>query len=245
MTSAAGVDADSWHYLLSFGGQNAAGPAVPDEDGYVSGFLAAYARVRERFGFDGIDIDIETGMRTPLLRALRRIFVKLHAQGQVISMAPQPLNIDTSEVSGFSEGSYNAYVPLVDSTVIECVSYVAPQLYNNPMPLHNLTQYLRSMQAGALVKWDGHGLKLAIPSSKLTFGFPAARGAAPAGPSQPWEATPASITAHYSASPELMATGGLMTWSIGWDASNGWEWVEAVKTIWPRNATRAAVGLAL
>eukprot|EP00966_Prymnesium_polylepis_P141952 3278081-Prymnesium_polylepis.1 len=147
-------------------------------------------------------------------------------------MAPQPLNIDPAEVPGFMEGSYNAYVPLVDTSIIECVSYVAPQLYNNGMPLGNLSRYIESMQQGATVEWDGQPLTLRIPSSKLVFGYPAAAGAAPAGPSQPWEASPAALVAMYRASPALMATGGLMTWSIGWDASNDWKWIDAVKGIW-------------
>ena len=83
VTSAAGVKASSWQYLLSFGGQNAAGPAVVDEAAYVAGFLKTYESARARYGFDGIDIDIETGMRTPLLRALRTIFKSLHSAGQV------------------------------------------------------------------------------------------------------------------------------------------------------------------
>ena len=148
-------------------------------------------------------------------------------------MAPQPLNIDPAEVPGFMEGSYNAYVPLVDATLINCVNYVAPQLYNNPMPLHNLTAYIQSMQQGHSVTWDGHALTLSIPSDKLVFGYPAAKGAAPAGPSQPWEADPAAVVAQYRGSPTLMATGGVMTWSIGWDATNNWKWIDAVTTIWP------------
>jgi chitinase len=238
VSSAADVSASSWQYLLSFGGQNAAGPSVVSEDAYVAGFLKTYAAVKAEYGFDGIDIDIETGMRTPLLRALRRVFAALHASNQVISMAPQPLNIDPSEVAIFMEGGYNAYVPLVDTTIIQCVTYVAPQLYNNGMPLHNLSKYVDSMQADAVIKWDGHDLVLNVPSSKMTFGYPAASGAAPAGPAQPWEADPKSVAAYYRSSPALMATGGLMTWSIGWDAANGWKWVEAIKGIWPDDDVR-------
>ena len=232
VTSSAGLPLDSWHYVLSFGGQNAAGPSVPDTEAYVAGFMKSYNAARAQYGFDGIDIDIETGMTTPLLRALRKIFAALHADGQVISMAPQPLNIDPGEVKSFMEGGYNCYVPLVDSTIIDTVTYIAPQLYNNPMPLGNLTKYILSMQAGAKISWDGQDLVLNIPSSKLVFGYPAARGAAPAGPSQPWEADPATLASTYKASPALMSTGGVMTWSIGWDATTGWKWIEAVKTIW-------------
>merc|ERR1712039_270051 len=126
---------------------------------------------------------------------------QLHSEGQVISMAPQPLNIDPGEIKSFMEGSYNAYVPLVDSTIIDTVTYIAPQMYNNGMPLGSIEKYIESMQSKSTIKWDSQELVLDVPSSKLVFGYPAANGAA------------------------LLATGGLMTWSIGWDASNNWEWI--------------------
>ena len=126
-----------------------------------------------------------------------------------------------------------ADAPLVDSTIIHTVSYVAPQLYNNPMPLKDVSQYLASLQRGAVVNWDGQDLRLNIPSRKLVLGYPAAPGAAPNGPSQPWEWPPSSLAAYYRASPSLLATGGVMTWSVGWDESNGWQWIDAVTSIWP------------
>ena len=107
------------------------------------------------------------------------------------------------------------------------------------MPLGDLGKYIDSMQQGTIVAWDGQSLALDIPSSKLVFGYPAANGAAPAGPSQPWEGSPDSLVAYYRASPSLMKTGGLMTWSIGWDATTGWKWIDAVKGLWP-NATSIA-----
>lgn len=232
VSSAAGISDDSWQYIISFGGQNAAGPSVSDPDVYVAGFMQSYHSARDRFGFDGIDIDIETGMGTPLLRAYRKIFKQLHGEGQIISMAPQPLNIDPLTVPTFMEGAYNAYVPLVDTTMIDYVTYVAPQLYNNPMPRGDLDEYVASLQQGLSIDWDGLSLVVNIPSEKLVFGYPAASGAAPAGPSQSWEATPSSLVEHYQGSTALMGTGGCMTWSIGWDATTGWKWIDAVTRLW-------------
>ena len=45
ISSSAGVESGSWHYLLSFGGQNAPGPAVPDETAYAEGFIKTYHAV--------------------------------------------------------------------------------------------------------------------------------------------------------------------------------------------------------
>ena len=42
----------------------------------------------------------------------------------------------------------------------------------------------------------------------------------------------AALVALYRSSPALLATKGVMTWSVGHDWSNGWKWVRAVKKIW-------------
>jgi len=235
ISNQAGVNDDSWQYLLSFGGQNAAGPYITDIDAYVTGFMTNFEKAHVNYGFDGIDIDIETGMTTPLLKALRQIFTQLHQQGFVISMAPQPLNIDPEEVTVFMEGAYNAYVPLVDTTIIETVTYVAPQMYNNPMPLQGIESYLQSLQKGHQIEWTNAALIVNIPSSKMVFGYPAATGAAPAGPSASWESSGSSIAQKYTGSDLLMGTGGVMTWSIGWDSSNNWEFVKSVSKIWSQS----------
>jgi len=235
ISSEAGVDDSSWQYLLSFGGQNAAGPYISDVNEFVTGFMETYGNARNAYGFDGIDIDIETGMTTPLLKALRLIFTKFHQNGWLISMAPQPLNIDPEEVSVFMEGAYNCYVPLIDTTIIDTVTYVATQMYNNPMPLNSMDLYLASMQKNHTISWNGQSLKVDIPSEKFTFGYPAANGAAPSGASKPWGASGSKVMAKYLSDNALMATGGVMTWSIGWDAANNWDWITNIMKIWNQN----------
>jgi chitinase len=112
------------------------------------------------------------------------------------------------------------------------LTYIAPQMYNNGRPLGDIEKYIDSMQSNAVIQWDGKSLVLNVPSSKLVFGYPAQPGAAPSGPSQSWEMPGSSLASKYRSSQKLMATGGVMTWSIGWDASRGWSWINAVKRIW-------------
>jgi len=233
ISTAAGTTDSSWHYLLSFGGQrHSAGPDITDLDAFVKGFLSTYEAAKLDYGFDGIDIYIEAGMTTPLVRALREVFTTLHAEGQVISLAPEPLDIDPGEVPAYMEGSWNCYVPLIDTTILDIVTYISIQLYNNPMPYNDLVSYINSMQERLPIVFDGKTLFVDIPSTKLSFGFPAADGATEYGPAKPWCATGAKVRRHYQNDSALLDTGGVMTWSIDWDAANDWDWITNVMRIW-------------
>jgi chitinase len=202
---------------------------------------------------------VESSLSTQLLSSFRKIFEKLHAQGEIISMAPESPSLvsrrapprsmrpgarllltsgvaawqNPGEIEGFVEGSTNAYVPLVDTTVVNHVSWVAPQLYNDLIPFgEDPVKYVTSLQAGHTIEWDGKTIEVKVPSNKIVLGHPATRGAAPARNPPDWQSDPEALLKLYKSSPELMATKGVMTWSVGHDYGNGWKWIKAVKQIW-------------
>tara|TARA_B110000196_G_C20741080_1_gene473214 strand:- start:108 stop:569 length:462 start_codon:yes stop_codon:yes gene_type:complete len=120
------MDINSWRYVLSFGGAAGPGPYMPQasspeereeiENTFVDGFVKSYAEIKEELGFDGIDIDVESSLSTPLLSAFRKIFKKLHAQGELVSMAPESPILDPGNPAYEGEdpgaGAHNSYVPL-------------------------------------------------------------------------------------------------------------------------------------
>ena len=89
------MDINSWRYVLSFGGAAGPGPYMPQasspeereeiENKFVDGFVKTYADIKKEYGFDGIDIDVESSLSTPLLSAFRKIFKKLHAHPEAPS----------------------------------------------------------------------------------------------------------------------------------------------------------------
>ena len=95
-----------------------------------------------------------------------------------------------------------------------------------------LTQYVESLNAGHKIEWDGKLLEIKVPANKMVLGHPATPAAAPARKPPEWQADPEKLAAKYKETPALMATKGVMTWSVGHDYSNGWAWVKAMKTIW-------------
>jgi chitinase len=247
VTAEAGMDINSWRYVLSFGGAAGPGPYMPQaaspeereeiENKFVDGFVKTYAEIKKEYGFDGVDIDVESSLSTPLLSAFRKIFKKLHAQGDLVSMAPESPILDPGnpvyEGEDPGAGAHNSYAPLVDTSIINHVSWVAPQLYNDLIPFdEDPAKYVQSLNAGHKIEWDGKLLEIKVPANKMVLGHPATIAAAPARKPPDWQVDPEALAAKYKASPELMATKGVMTWSVGHDYSNGWKWVKAMKTIW-------------
>jgi len=247
VTAEAGMDINSWRYVLSFGGAAGPGPYMPQasspeereeiENKFVDGFVKTYADIKKEYGFDGIDIDVESSLSTPLLSAFRKIFKKLHAQGELVSMAPESPILDPGnpvyEGEDPGAGAHNSYTPLVDTSIINHVSWVAPQLYNDLIPFgEDPAKYVESLNAGHKIEWDGKLLEIKVPANKMVLGHPATPAAAPARKPPEWQADPEKLAAKYKETPALMATKGVMTWSVGHDYSNGWAWVKAMKTIW-------------
>ena len=241
------MPADSWKYILSFGGAAGPGPKMDmigddreaSEEAFADGFVKSYMKVKAEYGFDGVDMDIENSLSTPLLSALRRVFKKLHDKGEIVSMAPETPALNPGEIDTFIEGAYNSYAPLADTTVINHISWVAPQMYNDQIPFTGdptetepAARYVKSLQQGGVkMQWDGKEIEIRIPANKIVLGFPATPAAGPARAMPAWE-EPEALLATFRNSPDLKAIKGVMTWSIGHDWNNGWKWVTAMKKIW-------------
>jgi chitinase len=238
VSEAAGIPKSAWKYVLSFGGAAGPGPRMEEsddpaqEDTFADGFVKTYMKYKAGYGFDGIDIDVESSINGPVLRTFRKIYQKLHEKGELISMAPETPSLDPGEYPIFQAGATNSYAPLVDTTIIDSVSWVAPQLYNDAIPFEgDPIKYVQSLQETSKLDWDGKELEIKIPPSKIVLGYPATQAAAPVHALPEWE-TPEGLLALYRKSPELMATRGVMTWSVGHDHSNGWKWIRAARQIW-------------
>ena len=87
-------------YILSFGGAAGPGPKMnmigddreASEEAFADGFVTTYKKAKAEFGFDGVDMDIENSLSTPLLSAFRRVFKKLHDHGGTPSPSPNWLS---------------------------------------------------------------------------------------------------------------------------------------------------------
>lgn len=239
----ASVTGRNYTYLVSlFGGQNGAAPTLSlPPDTWAQNMYQNFEKLRQQYGFDGIDIDLENawgGTPDNIVCGLRKFFQLMHNARYIISMAPQTTAI-TPEVSIYAQGSWNSYAPLADTGIIDYVDIVAVQLYNNAVPLNSPEQYAKALEAGFQVNGCPKSCSTSvtgmvrIPPHKIQFGYPAGNGAAPSGcPGLPGGCPyGGALTSLYQNSAVLIGTGGVMTWSVEWDEASNWQFVSAATKI--------------
>jgi len=198
-----------------------------------------FQQLHSKYGFDGIDIDLENawgGTGDQIVCGLRSFFQLMHNGGYAVSMAPQTTAI-TPEVTVYQTGSWNSYVPLSDTNIIQYVDILAVQLYNNAVPGNTPEAYAKTLEGGFNVtgcpNCQGTTCSIKIPAKKIAFGFPAGNGAAPSGcPGQPGGCPYGSaLSSEYNSSPTLQGTGGVMTWAVEWDEYWNWQFITAAMQI--------------
>jgi len=235
------ISTKSFTYLVSlFGGQNGAAPTLSiSPDTWAKNMYNNFVNLRQKFGFDGIDIDLENawgGTPDNVVCGLRAFFQLMHNGKFVVSMAPQTTAL-TPEVAVYQAGSWNSYAPLADTGIIDFVDIVAVQLYNNAVPFNSPEAYAKALEAGFQVngvpKCGGSGTGLVrIPAHKIAFGYPAGNGAAPSGcPGLPGGCPYGGALTSLYGSGVLSGTGGVMTWSVEWDEASNWQFVNAATKI--------------
>jgi chitinase len=224
--------------LLSIGGA-AAGIDLSSST-VADRFVATIVPILQKYNFDGIDIDIETGLvgsgnigqlsasQANLIRIINGVLSRMPA-GFGLTMAPE-----TAYVTGGSitYGSiWGAYLPIVKKYADNGrLWWLNMQYYNGSMygcsgdaysagTVQGFTAQTDCLAKGLVVQ----GTTIKVPYDKQVPGLPAQSGAgggymAPSLVSQAWR--------HYGT-----ALKGLMTWSVNWDGSKNWTFGDNVKAL--------------
>ncbi|WP_030260992.1 carbohydrate binding domain-containing protein [Streptacidiphilus jeojiense] len=224
--------------LMSIGGAAAgidlSSSAVADR------FVATVVPILKAYNFDGIDIDIETGLtgsgnintlstsQANLERIIDGVLAQMPA-GFGLTMAPE-----TAYVTGGSitYGSiWGAYLPIVKKYADNGrLWWLNMQYYNGSMygcsgdsyqagTVQGFTAQTTCLNNGLVVQ----GTTVKVPYDKQVPGLPAQPGAGggymtPSLVSQSWNAFGGALK-------------GLMTWSLNWDGSLGWTFGDNVKSL--------------
>jgi len=203
-------------------------------------FVATIVPILQRYNFDGIDIDIETGLvgsgnistlsasQANLERIIDGVLSRMPA-GFGLTMAPE-----TAYVTGGSivYGSiWGAYLPIVKKYADNGkLWWLNMQYYNGSMygchgdsyeaaTVAGFTAQTTCLNTGLVVQ----GTTIRVPYDKQVPGLPAQPGAGGG------YMTPSLVAQAWNAYHNGLK--GLMTWSLNWDGSKNWTFGTNVKAL--------------
>ncbi|MGC4849646.1 chitinase [Micromonospora sp. DT15] len=203
--------------ILSVGGET--GRVTVNNAASATAFADTAAALIARYGFDGIDIDLENGLNpTYMAQALRALRAKI-GSGLIIAMAPQ--TIDMQNPAG---GYFKLALDIKDILTV-----VNTQYYNSGAMLGcDQNAAYGQGTVNFIVALACIQLEAGLRPDQVGLGLPAGAGAAGGGIVAPSVVNAAldclaRATNCGSFRPPRTYPGirGAMTWSVNWDVSNG------------------------
>ncbi|GAA4553749.1 chitinase [Amycolatopsis samaneae] len=224
--------------LMSIGG--AAAGIDLNSTAVADRFVATIVPILKKYNFDGIDIDIETGLvgggsinelspsQSNLIRIIDGVLGQMPSNFG-LTMAPETAYVTGGSVTYGS--IWGAYLPIVKKYADNGrLWWLNMQYYNGSMygcsgdsyqagTVEGFTRQTDCLDKGLVIQ----GTTIRVPFDKQVPGLPAQPGAgggymSPGLVSQAWR--------KYSG-----ALKGLMTWSINWDGSRGWSFGDNAKSL--------------
>ena len=223
--------------LMSIGGAAAgidlSSSAVADR------FVATIVPILKANNFDGIDIDIETGLsgsgnigtlstsQANLIRIIDGVLAAMPANFG-LTMAPETAYVTGGSVTYGS--IWGSYLPIIKKYLDNGrLWWLNMQYYNGSMygcagdsypagTVQGFTAQTQCLANGLTIQ----GTTIRIPYDKQVPGLPAQPGAGGG------YMTPALVTQAYQSVPGIK---GLMTWSVNWDGSRNWTFGDTVRAL--------------
>ncbi|WP_131738869.1 carbohydrate-binding protein [Actinomadura roseirufa] len=224
--------------LMSIGG--AAAGIDLNSSSVADKFVSTIVPILKKYNFDGIDIDIETGLSggssitspSPSQSNLMRIIDGVLAQMPSnfgLTMAPETAYVTGGSVTYGS--IWGAYLPIVKKYADNGrLWWLNMQYYNGSMYGCSGDSYSAGTVQGFVVQTEClnkglviQGTTIKVPYDKQVPGLPAQAGAgggymSPGLVSQAWNNFNGNLK-------------GLMTWSINWDGSRSWSFGDNVRSL--------------
>ncbi|MBZ4318459.1 chitinase [Streptomyces huiliensis] len=209
--------------VISVGGER--GSVRVNDAASAANFADSVYRLMRKYGFDGVDIDLENGLDpTYMTQALRALSAKA-GDKLVITMAPQTLDMQSTSASYFKTAL----------NVKDILTVVNTQFYNSGSMLGCDGRVYSQGSVDFLTALACIQLEGGLAPSQVGLGLPASPRGAGSGYVDPSVVNNAldclaKGTGCGSFKPAKTYPGirGAMTWSTNWDASNGNAWSNAV-----------------
>jgi chitinase len=207
--------------IISVGGQN--GTISVGDSTSSANFANSVGTLMQQYGFNGVDIDLENGINANYMgSALRSIYAK---GGTVITMAPQTIDMQST-----SAGYFQLALGIKDILTI-----VNMQYYNSGSMNGCDGQVYSQGSVNFLTALACIQLRGGLRGDQVGLGLPASPSGAGSGYVSPSIVNSAldclakgTGCGSFKPSATYPSIRGAMTWSINWDASNGYAFANAV-----------------
>lgn len=208
--------------VISVGGQNGA-ISLPDAAA-ANAFASSTWSLMQEYGFDGVDIDLENAPNLVNMTSALRQLSSLAGDDFVLTMAPETIYVQPG----------GSYLALIDS-VSDIITVVNTQYYNSGSMLGRDGKAYSSgtvdfQTALADILLDGH-----LRADQVGLGLPASPQGAGSGYVAPsvvnaaYDCLTVGVNCgSYKPAAKYPTLRGAMTWSINWDAKNGYNFANTV-----------------
>ncbi|WP_314171848.1 chitinase [Streptomyces winkii] len=204
--------------IVSVGGEK--GAVSVADDASASAFADSIVSLMDKYGFDGVDIDLENGLNaTYMTKALDAIHGK--KSDVVVTMAPQTIDMQSTSTDYFKTAL----------NIKDYLTVVNMQYYNSGSMNGCDGKTYAQGSVDFLTSLACVQLKGGLDPKQVGIGTPASSSAAGSGYVEPGVVTDAldclakgSNCGSFKPEKTYPGIRGAMTWSTNWDASNGNSW---------------------
>nr|WP_281533085.1 chitinase [Anaerocolumna aminovalerica] len=210
--------------IISVGGQN--GTIRVEDSNAATNFANSVYSLMTKYGFDGVDIDLENGVNPTYMASALRSLSSKAGPGLIITMAPETIYMQSPSSSYFQ----------LALNIKDILTIVNTQYYNSGAMLGYDGKVYSQGTVDFLTALATIQLENGLRPDQVGLGLPASPSGAGGGYVSPTVVN-AALDCLYNGSnggtfkpPHTYPTiRGAMTWSINWDASNGYNFANTVK----------------
>ncbi len=217
------VHARGQRVIVSVGGQN--GTISVSDSTSASNFANSVASIMTTFGFDGVDIDLENGVNPTVMASALEQLASMKP-GLIITMAPQTVDV---------QGPGNDYFALA-LNIQNILTVMNTQYYNSGTMNGCDGNVYAEATENFFTALACTQLQSNLRPDQIGLGAPASANAAGSGVVDGSVVVNAlnclakgSNCGTFTPTTKWPTIRGAMTWSINWDASNGFAFSNAVK----------------
>lgn len=223
ITDVAAVRAQGRAVVVSVGGER--GNVVVDSPAAATAFATSTYALMQTFGFDGVDIDLEHGIDAVHMADALRQLRDLAGPGLIITMAPQTIDYQATTMPYYE----------LTTSIADILTIVNVQHYNSGSMLGCDGQVYNQGTVDFLTALPCILIESGLRPDQVGIGVPAVPGAAGGGHQSISNVLAAVDCLELATSCGAFAPttpygriGGVMTWSINWDATTGYAFADAL-----------------